>query len=480
MSRCAHSSFVACTMALLLTTALSVSAADWSNAGGNAGRNGLTSEIGPDADDLLWSGGRTSLIAWQPVTMGRKVFIVRQSGWPSAEPGASPVVAMDLDSGDELWAIDVPFFPGDWTTWIAGARDGRVYVSRAGNGASVSSKLYALDAETGAEIWESVDEIDAGAYDGVVFAPNGDLIIGSFRDIWRISAVDGTTVWRADRTCSTSGNCGCAATEDAVYVVDAVFGGNEIIRYDIATGAELYASPVLPGFTIQNSPMVGPDGTIYLSRVQNNETVDFFYSMRDTGSEIVENWNVAAQWTTSSEFGVGPDGSVYMLLPGYELVRLDPSNGSVIDTAGVLDGFSKPRMAIDALGRLFVGNGAFSTGRLYSFDADLTFRWSVGITNINIGGPAIGEDGTLIVCGNGTNVRAYRTPRFVPADFDEDNDVDLADFDFFDLCVTGPCETGVCEPALYGDPNCAAADFDEDGDVDMKNAATFFEAFTGS
>jgi len=64
-------------------------------------------------------------------------------------------------------------------------------------------------------------------------------------------------------------------------------------------------------------------------------------------------------------------------------------------------------MAIDAQGFVFVTNGGFTGGALYSFNPDLTLRWSENITNVNVGGPAIGNNGTLIVCGTGTNVRAY-------------------------------------------------------------------------
>ncbi len=65
-------------------------------------------------------------------------------------------------------------------------------------------------------------------------------------------------------------------------------------------------------------------------------------------------------------------------------------------------------MAIDANGYVFVTNGEFASGGLYSFNPDLTPRWSESITNVNIGGPAIGENGTMVVCGVGTNVRAYQ------------------------------------------------------------------------
>jgi len=431
-------------------------AADWPNAGGNAGRNGLSTELGPTAAQILWSGGRPSIIAWQPVTEGNRLFMVRQTGFPpGGEPNGSPVVAMNLETGAELYTINVPFATGDWTTWIAGVRDGRVYASRAGNGASVSAPMYAYDVTNGAYLWTSEDEIDAGAYDGVVFAPDGDLIVASFQDIWRINASDGTTQWHATRTASVSGNCGGAATEDALYVVDTVAGGQAIVKYDLATGQELYTGSLMPGFLMQNTPMVGPDGTIYVSRVQNNTTVDFFYAMTDTGSAIVPKWHVAAAYTAGSEFGVGPDGSVYMLRPGFEFVRLDPDDGTVIDTAGVLSGFSKPRMAIDAAGRVYLSNGAFATGRLYAFEADLTPIWDVAVTNINIGGPILAQNGTLVVCGVGNDVRAYRTPvTACEGDADDDGTVDFGDV-LAVLNAWGPCP-----------PPCTP-DVDGSGDVDF-------------
>jgi len=453
---------------IALLTPLAAHAADWTNSGGIAGRTGLTTEVGPDAEDLLWNGGRSSIIAWQPVIVGDRVFMVRQTGFPpGGEPNGSPVVAMNLHTGAELWAAHVPYDSGDWTTWVAGARDGKVYAARSGNGASVSDPMYALDETTGAILWVSDAETTAGAYDGVVFAPDGDLIVGDFRNITRIRHTDGATVFQMPRVCSVSSSCGVAATGDAIYAAEAAPGGHVINRYRMDNGAFEYSSSLMPGFSLQNTPMVGPDGTVYLSRTQNNATVDFFYAFEDTGAALVEKWNVPAGWTTVSEFAVGPDGSVYMMGPGNVIQRLDPASGAVLNASAPIPAdFSQPRMGVDAEGRLFFSNGAFSNGRFYSFNADLTERWSRAVANINIGAPAIGRDGTLVICGVGTNVRAYRTERACPGDLDGDGMIGLGD-----LAIL---------LANYGTPSGADpedGDLDGDGDIDLEDLAALLARY---
>ncbi len=399
--------WVAAAAALTFVSSTSF-AGNWNNSGGNPERNGITSEVGPASAQVLWSGGRSSIIAWQPVIEGNRLFMVRQTAFPPEQTG-SPVVCQNLDTGAELWAVNIPANSGDWTAWVAGVSGGRVYASRSGNGASISAKLYCLDATNGNTLWMSQDSIDAGAYDGVVFAPNGDPVIASFRDIWRVNHLDGTRVWHATRVGSVSGSCGGALHGNGVFVVDAVVGGNAIKKFDLATGNFLYQSPVMAGFTIQNTPMVGPDGTVYFSRTQNNTTVDFFYAFNDTGTALTNKWNVAAGWSTTSEFAVGTDGSVYHVAPGNEIHKLDPTTGGTLATTGPIPAdFSAPRLAVDAQGRVFLNNGAFSNGRFYSFNSDLTPRWSVSVPNANIGAPAIGENGTLVIAGVGTNVTAYR------------------------------------------------------------------------
>ncbi len=400
-------------LALGLATALSalpLHAEDWTNAGANAGRNSAVQSPSPSTATSRWSGGRSSLISWSLMTDATKVYTVRQPKWPDQQPNDAFIVAMNLTDGAEQWAKVLPYVAGDWIPWIAGVRDGRVYCSRSGNGASVSAKMYALSAVDGSTLWQSADLQDSGPYDGVVFAPDGDLLVASFQDIWRINAEDGATVWHATRVGSVSGNCGGALSGNSLYVADAAVNGHVIVRYDATTGARLYQSELMPGFTIQNTPMVGPDGTVYLNRAQNNVSVDFYYAFTDNGSSFLFKWKVGGMSGAGAELGVGPDGSVYVITPGPKLTRLDPDDGAIVNQTPVLTGFLSARFAIDRTGRVFFSNGGAATGRVYSYEADLTPRWNVAVANINIGGPALASDGTLLVSGSGTDVRAYFTP----------------------------------------------------------------------
>jgi hypothetical protein len=393
-------------------------AQDWTNSGGNAQRNGLTTAYGPLSPQLRWSSGPPSLNAWHPVVAGDRVFVVRQtggapfSGPPVGAPNDAPVFALDLATGAQIWRRDLPYNPGETTTWLLGHSNGRVYAARSGNGASASGRVHAFDAATGATAWISTAVISAGPDDGCVFADNGDLIVASFLNIWRIRATDGTTVWTANRAASTSDVCGAARFGDAVYVADSVAGGQVIKRFNLATGVFQYQSPVMPGPLNQHHPMVGPDGTVYLNRASQTAGADFFYAFTDTGAALVQRWAVPSAGGVKGEFACGAEGSVYMLQAGDLLTRLDAQTGALRNSYPVPlgSGGFKTRMAVDGDGRVFVSNGGFTNGALLAFDRDLTLRWQVSVPNVNQGGPVVAADGTLVVAGTGSNLRAYRTP----------------------------------------------------------------------
>lgn len=395
-------------------------AQDWTNFGGNPARNGRTPVHGPDAADLLWSNADDfSIISWQPVTLGERVFAIRESGFPGAQPN-DDLVAYDLDTGTELWREVVPY-GGDpneeWIAYVGGANGGRVYCARGGSGRT--TPVYAFDAATGALVWTSTFETEAGPQDGFVFAPDGDPVVADLHTIARLDAMDGSVVWNTARLCPVSGNCGVAITDVAAFFDEPEVGGNVVTKLDLATGQVLYSSPVMPGFTAQNAPFVSADGqTVYFARSQNNAAVDRLYAFHDDGAQLVELWNVPVRWTTSHEHGIADDGSIYTFNPADEFVRLDPLTGAETANAGVLAPLGSPnlspRTAVDGAGRVYVSNGwandPATNGRVWAFDGDLTqVLFTLTLNRQNSGGPSLGRHGTLVVADR-SGVYAYRAP----------------------------------------------------------------------
>jgi hypothetical protein len=143
----------------------------------------------------------------------------------------------------------------------------------------------------------------------------------------------------------------------------------------------------------------------------NNPSTDFLVAFEDTGTGLVEKWRAPLGYCPFGSFGVGPDGSVYSYSRSLEVVRLDPATGAVLDASPSIpfDVVFMPRMAIDADGRVFLTNGGAASGRLYAFASDLTELWSQPVVGVNLGGPVLGRNGTLVVCGTGSVVRAYRS-----------------------------------------------------------------------
>jgi outer membrane protein assembly factor BamB len=431
----------AVTAAFLSSSLAQAQPQSWTSVGGNAQSNGLVSVVGPDAPDVLWEGGELSWIPWQPFIEGRRVFLVRQNEFPSnldpliADPTDAPIIALDLDTGAELWRAHIPYEPGNWTTWIAGVSNGRIFASRSGNGGSRNAPLYCLDAATGAILWNTAgasparSEIASGTYNGAVFAPNGDPVIASPQYLDRYDALTGARLWRTPRVAQVWEYAGAAIFGNAVYVADLVNGINRLKRFNLTTGAFEYQGPAMVGGNLENAPFVGLDGRIYVTRAQNNDDrFDFLYSFTDTGTEIVENWRTPAHGGgAAARWGVGPDGSIYsMSWTGTQpfestgrLQRINPATGLVVNesTTIIEAGYMQIHMAIDQRGVLYVSNGAaggsfFPSGKIYSFNADLTERWVVSTgDNLNQGGPALGTDGTLVVAGPNNNIWAYRTIR---------------------------------------------------------------------
>jgi outer membrane protein assembly factor BamB len=407
----AHVSISALLVAAAILTGVLPAFAGWNTGlGGRADRAGISAEHGPTAADLLWQGGRTSLIAFQAVCDGDLLVTHRMNTW-DVNTGCL-VVGQDLSTGHERWAIQLPYdFPGSsWRSRVTAIRDGRVYATRSGN--TNADYLYALDPANGSILWRSEDLIDESSTESPSFASDGDLIVGNFNWLLRIRHTDGHTLWKVPRSTPTTDGATAAVFGERAYVWEPTGSGPKVTAFAVGNGQRLYSTAAIAGGLIQQVGLLcGPDGTIYAPRTQNNPTTDYFVALTDTGSGFVEKWRVPMGYTPFASFGIGPDGTVYTYSRTNEIIRLDPATGAELDRSmQVTTEFPfMPRMAIDAAGRVYLTNGASAGGRLYAFDAGLDLLWSESIPQVNLGGPILGDGGILVVCGTGANLRAYRT-----------------------------------------------------------------------
>jgi outer membrane protein assembly factor BamB len=377
--------------------------------GGNSLRNSLSPQYGPPQPELLWSGSLTSVIAQQAVTDGIYLAMPRMHNINDVLHGTK-IVVHNLLTGDTLWSKDLPVdFPStDWRNRVSAIHNGVVYATRSGN--TNFSYLYALDAENGEILWISEDLTDERTTEGLSFTPDGDLLVGNMYNILLINHLNGKTLWDTERL-AYDGGSGLTIFNDRVYSIKNVVNTVRVAAYNLATGEELFVSDALAGGLVQQLGFfLGTDGSIYVPRTQNNPITDSLFALEDAGNTFKRKWSVPIGYTPFATHGVGPDGSIYAYTRNGEIMRLNPTNGDILNTSKVIltGGANQPRMAIDAAGRVFVSNGGFTNGRFYSFNADLSDRWEEAIPSVNVGGPAIGINGTLIVCGVGTNVRAYK------------------------------------------------------------------------
>jgi outer membrane protein assembly factor BamB len=447
----------------VLAAAASVAVADDWNAGtgGNPARNGQSSEFGPASPTILWEGGLSAIVSQPAVIEGNIVAMSRIGNFNI--PTGTTIVAHDLETGEILWDTKLPAeFVDSWRSRVSAIRHGHVYATRAGN--TNKEYMYALDATTGDIVWRSDDLVDEGSTESVSFAEDGDLIVGNFTSLMRLDRETGDTVWNVARSCPTSNGCEAAVYGDTAYIWQASGGGPIVSAFDVATGAFKYSSAGIGGgFVQQLSLFVGPDGTVYAPRVQNNEQTDQFVAFEDTGAGFEIKWSTPdIGFIPFATHAIGPDGSVYTYetdVPAGEMVirRRDPETGAVIDSSDVLptsDVAPSPRMAIDAKGTIFVTNGGFPNGALISLNADLSKRWMEPVQNVNIGGPALGSNGTLVVTGVGTDVRAYRDAGCAP-DCNDDGALNILDF----VCFQGLFQAGNEGADVNGDGVLNILDF---------------------
>lgn len=404
-----------CTLPLVLILAAAAPAdAQWQvGVGGVPSRHSLSTQNGPGQADPLWQGTQGTTVAQQAVIDGDLVVVNRIFNLGDTLHGTR-IEGFALGTGAKLWSVELPVsFPDAWRSRVTGIRDGHVYATRSGN--TNAEYLYALSPLDGSIVWTSDDLITETTTESVSFAPDGDVVTigaGASARLIRIDKDTGDTVWKTPGSSPTSGGSDAAIFGNRAYIWEpTATAGPKITAVDLTTGVKQYSAPGIVGGLIQQvAPFVGPDGTVYAPRTQNNPITDFLVAYTDTGAALVEKWRVPLGFVPFASFGVGPDGSVYSYSPALEIQRLDPDTGALVDSSTPVpnDGVFSARMAIDKDGTVYLTNGGFGGGKLLAYSPDLAPLWNVAVPGVNVGGPALGQDGTLVVCSTTGTVRAYR------------------------------------------------------------------------
>ncbi|AJD47431.1 cell surface protein [Isoalcanivorax pacificus W11-5] len=161
--------------------------------------------------------------------------------------------------------------------------------------------------------------------------------------------------------------------------------GEGTVRWAVTTGGPMYASPV-----------IGPDGTVYIGSLDKN-----VYALDpDDGSEI---WSFLAGSAVRGSLAVGADGTVYAGSSDGTVYALDPDDGSELWSQPHGIGAAVFSLALGAGGTLYVGS---INGTVYALNPDNGSEiWSFATHSAVRSTPAQGADGTLYI--GSTNGKTY-------------------------------------------------------------------------
>jgi len=224
------------------------------------------------------------------------------AGRASYSSGLSYVSRFDAATGAVAWADTLPGYTASClTVW-----NGTVFVP------VYQTSLFALDANTGAVIWENTDSY-GGYWDSSPVIIEGRIYIGGMDSkIRSIDAVNGQTVWEIDITPGTYISATIAFFDNRLFFGDQV---DSFHCLNSVSGSTIWS---VPG--VDHGSAGVADGMVFFGEGSNyyDETARVFAFDCETGQEI---WNYP---TTSGPFGIvsSPaitDGVVYIAATDWNL-----------------------------------------------------------------------------------------------------------------------------------------------------------------
>jgi outer membrane protein assembly factor BamB len=261
---------------------------------------------GPGIHLISAAGRESGLFAQVPFTVNADWaqfgYAARHGGWNPHENTLSPdnVSAIDLD-----WTFSTDYFVSS-----PAVVNGVIYIG-SGNEATGAGAVHALDAATGAELWNfpagNIVASSPAVAGGVVYVGSGD------GNVYALDAATGTELWN-----SPAGTILASSPAVAGGVVYVGSGDRNVYALDAATGARLWIFTTGEPF-VSTSPAVA-GGVVYVGSGDNN-----VYALdAATGTKL---WN----FTTGSPVESSPavaNGVVYIGSNDGNVYALDPATGA--------------------------------------------------------------------------------------------------------------------------------------------------------
>jgi outer membrane protein assembly factor BamB len=262
----------------------------------------------------------------------------------SADEG--PMYALDATTGALLWQRDLGGSYGGGPTVTGGA----VYVAG-------GIRLYALDAVTGTTLWDVVASGNSATNISTPAISSGFVVVNTAFGVRAFSQDSGEPVWTA--TFGKFNNSGTAISGNAVFAT----GGRTELKLDVATGDVVWRKVIYRGNEAVSSPAVG--GGLVVVHIERTDPRREILTARSavTGERV---WSVGYAAGNVRGFPESSpaiaNGVVYVGFTGGAVRAFDATTGKEL-WESALDGsaFSSPSVAN---GQLEIGTFA---GSLYAF-----------------------------------------------------------------------------------------------------------------
>lgn len=373
-----------------ISMAGSVSAADTNNTTINStnttpntaietNATGQSSYKGPQTNTTKWNNSELGSYTKVTVTKNGTIYLVTTSG--SSAGGI--LYALNPD-GTLMWSFDTGFLGAPVKGSPVIGNDGTIYFVVEGN-------LYAMNTN-GTQKW-----LYHTGTTGSISTP----IIDSKGIIYFTSA---NNVYAIDTTSDPNGNdpkWTYSITGDLISSGAALSADGKTLYFGTHTNGLLYAINTADGsmkwnYTtgeIDNTPVVGPDGTIYVGTYTG-----VLYAIIDSGNQATVKWNPTIKTFKGASIALSKEGIIYIgcYKASDNFYAVNSSDGTVKYSC-TLTGAIDQTAVIGSDGTIYIGT---IKGILYALNPDLTIKWSY-----NAGGRfydlTIGPDGTLYIPNSG-------------------------------------------------------------------------------